>query len=72
MLVLWRSDGADVVGCDSLALLEMKLLLKEVYSTYRTHIAPNMTASMEMDDQTISARPKGQCCLLVFKKCEDA
>lgn len=55
----------------SLALLEMKMLLKEVYSTYRTRIAPDMKASMEMDDQTISSRPKGQSCLVVFERFED-
>lgn len=49
----------------------MKLLLKEVYSTYRTRVAPEMDASMEMDDQTISSRPKGQKCLVVFEKAED-
>ena len=49
----------------------MKLLLREVYSTYRTQVAPDMTASMEQDDQTIAARPKGQKCLIVFEKRED-
>lgn len=56
---------------DSLAMLEMKLLLREVYSTYRTRVAPEMKASMEQDDQTISSRPKGQSCLIVFEKFED-
>ncbi len=55
----------------SLALLEMKLLLKEVYSAYRTRVAPDMDASMEMDDQTISSRPRGQKCLVVFEKVDD-
>ena len=44
------------------------MLLKEVYSTYRTRIAPDMTASMEPDDQTISSRPRDQKCLVLFKK----
>lgn len=52
----------------SFALFEMKLLLRDVYSAYRTRVAPDMTASMEMDDQVVSARPKGQKCLLVFEK----
>ncbi len=56
---------------DSLAMLEMKLLLREVYSTYRTRVAPDMKAAMEHDDQTISSRPKGQRCLIVFEKFED-
>ena len=49
-------------------MLEMKLLLRDVYSTYRTRIAPVMTASMEQDDQTISTRPKDQKCLVSFEK----
>lgn len=52
----------------SLAVLEMKMLLKEVYSSYRTRVAPGMKASMEPDDQIIASRPKGQQCLLVFEK----
>ena len=49
-------------------MLEMKMLLKEVYSSYRTRIAPEMKASMEPDDQIIASRPKGQQCLLIFDK----
>ena len=63
-----------MVACSyifSLALLEMKLLLMEVYSRYRTRIAPDMNASMEQDDQVIASRPKGQKCLLVFEKADD-
>lgn len=52
-------------------MLEMKMLLKEVYSTYRTRIAPDMTASMEQDDKTISSRPKDQKCLILFEKWDD-
>ena len=50
----------------------MKLLLRDVYSVYRTRVAPEMDASMEQDDQTISSRPKGQKCLVIFEKLEDA
>ncbi|CAI7633250.1 unnamed protein product [Penicillium pancosmium] len=55
-------------GCTgkNLALVEMKTLLKEVYSRFETTIAPDMTGSMKLDDQIISARPKGQTCKLVF------
>ena len=60
-----------VLCCGSLALLEMKMLLKEVYSTYRTRVAPDMTASMEQDDKTISSRPKDQKCLILFEKWDD-
>jgi hypothetical protein len=54
----------------SLALVEMKTLLREVYSLYWTTIAPDMTASMVLDDQIISSRPKGQSCKLVFTAIE--
>ena len=52
----------------SLAVLEMKMLLKEVYSSYRTRVAREMKGLMEPDDQIIASRPKGQQCLLVFEK----
>ncbi|KAI0693841.1 cytochrome P450 [Cerioporus squamosus] len=66
----FAAGGRGCIG-KHLALLEMKTLLKEVYSTYRTRIAPNMTASMEPDDQTISSRPKGQKCLVLFEKWDE-
>ena len=45
----------------------MKLLLREVYSRFETVPDPSMTAeSMKSHDQTISARPYGQKCLLRF------
>ncbi|KAI0365355.1 cytochrome P450 [Pilatotrama ljubarskyi] len=66
----FAAGGRGCIG-KNLALLEMKLLLKKVYSTYRTRVAPDMDAPMEMDDQTISTRPKGQKCLLVFEKYDD-
>ncbi|KAL1937820.1 hypothetical protein VTO73DRAFT_12839 [Trametes versicolor] len=66
----FAAGGRGCIG-KNLALLEMKLLLKEVYSAYRTRVAPEMDASMEMDDQTISSRPRGQKCLVVFEKAED-
>ncbi|KAJ5763579.1 hypothetical protein N7533_002260 [Penicillium manginii] len=55
-------------GCTgkNLALVEMKTLLREVYSRFETTVAPDMTGSMELDDQIISSRPKGQTCKLVF------
>ncbi|KAI0775560.1 cytochrome P450 [Trametes elegans] len=65
----FAAGGRGCIG-KNLALLEMKLLLKEVYATYRTRVAPDMRASMEMDDQTISSRPKGQKCLVVFERIE--
>ncbi|TFY61222.1 hypothetical protein EVJ58_g4640 [Rhodofomes roseus] len=67
---LFFAFGAGGRGCigKHLALLEMKLLLREVYSSYRTRVAPEMSASMERDDQFIVSRPKGQQCLLIFEK----
>lgn len=50
----------------SLALVEMKMLLREVYSRYQTTVASDMTASMKLEDQIISSRPKGQSCKLDF------
>lgn len=43
----------------------MKMLLRGVYSAFTTVPDENMTAAdMEMADQLISSRPKGQRCLL--------
>ncbi len=46
----------------------MKILLREVYSQCRTTISSQMDSDMEMEDQIIASRPKGQCCKLVFEK----
>lgn len=46
----------------------MKLLLREVYSQYRTSLSSQMDSDMEMEDQIIASRPKGQSCKLVFEK----
>ncbi|KAJ6119298.1 hypothetical protein N7523_003578 [Penicillium sp. IBT 18751x] len=55
-------------GCTgkNLAMVEMKILLGEVYSRFQTTVAPDMHASMKIDDQIISSRPKGQTCKLIF------
>ncbi|KAH9831386.1 cytochrome P450 [Rhodofomes roseus] len=63
----FSTGGRGCIG-KHLALLEMKMLLREVYSSYRTQVAPEMSASMEQDDQIIASRPKGQQCLLIFEK----
>jgi hypothetical protein len=55
-----------VLTFHSLALVEMKMLLREVYSRFATTVAPDMHGSMKLDDQIISARPKGQTCMLIF------
>ncbi|KAI1619855.1 putative cytochrome P450 [Exophiala viscosa] len=62
--------GAGGRGClgRHLAMAEMKLLLREVYSQCRTTVSDQMNSDMEMEDQIIASRPKGQCCKLVFEK----
>lgn len=52
----------------SLAMAEMKLLLREVYSQCKTTVSEHMKGSMELSDQIISSRPKGQVCKLVFER----
>ena len=60
--------GQDANDSRSLAIAEMKVLLREVYSQYSTRVPEKMQGSMELDDQIISSRPKDQTCLLVFEK----
>jgi hypothetical protein len=51
----------------SLAIAEMKMLLREVYSKFSTLPDPSMRADMmDMSDQLISSRPLDQKCLLRF------
>ncbi|PSR90372.1 cytochrome P450 [Coniella lustricola] len=62
----FSNGGRGCVG-KHLALAEMKILLRDVYARYRTLPGQGMTDDMmEMEDQLISARPKGQKCLLQF------
>lgn len=57
----------DVNTCYSLAMAEMKTLLRDVYSRYETEPDESMKSeSMAMDDQLISSRPLGKRCLLKF------
>jgi hypothetical protein len=48
-------------------MVEMKSLVRKLYSRYRTKIAPEMRASMELYDQAISTRPIDQTCLLILE-----
>jgi len=49
----------------------MKLLLRQVYSTYTTSPDESMTpAMMAMNDQLISSSPLGRKCLLKFSRIE--
>ncbi|KAK3995982.1 putative sterigmatocystin biosynthesis P450 monooxygenase [Cladorrhinum sp. PSN332] len=62
----FANGGRGCVG-KHLALAEMKLLLRAVYSRYTTLPDARMSArEMEMSDQLISSRPLGQRCLLKF------
>ena len=57
---------AVLIRC-SLAMMEMKYLLKAVYSRFRTKVAAEMMGRMEIADQIISSRPLDQVCKLTFE-----
>ncbi|KAI1190134.1 cytochrome P450 3A13 [Nemania serpens] len=60
----FASGGRGCIG-KHLALAEMKILLRNVYSRFTTIPDSSMTdADMEMSDQLISSQPRGQKCLL--------
>ncbi|KKO97538.1 cytochrome P450 [Trichoderma harzianum] len=62
----FSNGGRGCVG-KHLALIEMKTLLRDVYSKYSTTPHESMQEeAMAMSDQLISARPLGQKCLLRF------
>lgn len=51
----------------SLAIIEMKTLLRDIYSSYSTTPHKSMRAEdMAMSDQLISSRPQAQKCLVHF------
>ncbi|KAK3391929.1 cytochrome P450 [Sordaria brevicollis] len=63
----FANGGRGCVG-KHLALAEMKILLREVYSRFTTLPDQTMTEKdMEMADQLISSRPAGLKCLLRFE-----
>ncbi|KAH7419068.1 cytochrome P450 [Cadophora sp. MPI-SDFR-AT-0126] len=66
---LFFAFGLGGRGCTGrhLAIAEMKCLLREVYSRFRTRVAPDMKARMTMSDQVISSRPLDQTCKLIFE-----
>ncbi|KAH8668137.1 cytochrome P450 monooxygenase [Tricladium varicosporioides] len=70
---LFFAFGAGARGCTGrhLAIAEIKILLREVYSRFRTRISPDMMGSMEMSDQIISSRPRDQTSKLMFDLRED-
>lgn len=52
----------------SLAIAEMKCLLREVYSRFRTRVSSEMNGRMDISDQIISSRPLDQTCKLMFER----
>ncbi|KAG5764694.1 hypothetical protein H9Q72_007246 [Fusarium xylarioides] len=58
--------GARTCIGKHLAMAEMRVVLNAVYTKYRTKPAHDMTASMEMDDQVLTSRPKGMRCKVEF------
>ncbi|OTA08873.1 Cytochrome P450 [Trichoderma parareesei] len=67
----FSNGGRGCVG-KHLALIEMKTLLRDVYSRYSTTPHESMREeAMAMSDQLISARPLGQKCLLRFHALEE-
>ena len=61
--------GGGGRGCigRNLAMMEMKTLLREVYTRFSTTVAAEMMGDMSIDDQIIASRPKDQTCLLSFE-----
>ncbi|KAG5989218.1 hypothetical protein E4U43_004543 [Claviceps pusilla] len=66
LLFSFSNGGRGCVG-RHLAIAEMKILLRDVYSRYYTTPHASMTAeSMATSDQLMSTRPLGKKCLLEF------
>ncbi|OCH89926.1 cytochrome P450 [Obba rivulosa] len=67
MFFAFSTGGRACIG-KHLAVLEMKLLLQEVYRSYHTKVWEGMKASMALDDQIIASRPKDQICSITFER----
>ncbi|KAG5928591.1 hypothetical protein E4U53_002620 [Claviceps sorghi] len=66
LLFSFSNGGRGCIG-RHLAIAEMKMLLRDVYSRYYTRPDASMTAeSMAMSDQLLSTRPLGKKCLVEF------
>ncbi|KAG5928127.1 hypothetical protein E4U42_001237 [Claviceps africana] len=66
LLFSFSNGGRGCIG-RHLAIAEMKMLLRDVYSRYYTTPDASMTAeSMAMSDQLLSTRPIGKKCLVRF------
>ncbi|KAH7140318.1 cytochrome P450 [Dactylonectria estremocensis] len=60
------SNGGRACIGRHLATAEMKTLLRDIYSKYKTVPAEGMKGDMSMDDQVFTTRPKDQTCILKF------
>nr|WGZ60647.1 cytochrome P450 [Fusarium reticulatum] len=60
------SNGGRACIGRHLAIVEMKTLLRDIYSRYRTSPAEGISFDMSMDDQIFTSRPKDQKCILKF------
>ncbi|KAM0455103.1 hypothetical protein ACHAPV_007994 [Trichoderma viride] len=66
MQFAFSNGGRGCVG-KHLAIIEMKTLLRDIYSSYSTTPHQSMKVEdMAMSDQLISSRPQAQKCLLHF------
>ncbi|KAG5945466.1 hypothetical protein E4U59_005719 [Claviceps monticola] len=66
LLFSFSNGGRGCIG-KHLAIAEMKILLRDVYSQYYTTAHPSMTAElMTTSDQLMSTRPFGKKCILEF------
>ncbi|KAI9041114.1 cytochrome P450 [Aspergillus affinis] len=63
----FAAGGRGCIG-RNLAVVEMKTLLREIYSKFTTTVSSEMKGDMSIDDQIIASRPKDQTCLLVFRE----
>ncbi|KAM0560002.1 hypothetical protein ACHAPJ_003958 [Fusarium lateritium] len=60
------SNGGRACIGRHLAIVEMKTLLRDIYSRFKSMPADGMTSDMSMDDQIFTSRPKDQKCTLKF------
>ncbi|KAI8677727.1 hypothetical protein NCS55_00490200 [Fusarium keratoplasticum] len=65
------SNGGRACIGRHLAVAEMKTLLRDIYSSFKTTPAEGMVADMSMDDQIFTSRPKDQKCILKFTRWEE-
>ncbi|PLB47344.1 cytochrome P450 monooxygenase [Aspergillus steynii IBT 23096] len=63
----FAAGGRGCIG-RNLAVVEMKTLLRELYSKFTTTVSEEMKGDMSIDDQIIASRPKDQTCLLSFSE----